>query len=111
MKSYLRGIFAEYYVSFYLRCCGFQILRRRYKTRVGEIDLIARKGRDLYFIEVKNHKHFLQEAIRLRQMSRIRCAAEVFMSKSVRDRDVVMHFYAAFVRGWRISLIEDDFLR
>ena len=32
---------------------GFQILERNYRCRVGEIDLIARDGRYLVFVEVK----------------------------------------------------------
>ena len=111
MKSYWRGLFSEYYVAFYLRCRGFYVIKHRYKTSVGEIDIIARKDNLICFFEVKNHRYFIQESIRPRQMSRIRRAAELFLLKSRRDRDSVVRFYAVLVRGWRIILIEDDFLR
>lgn len=111
MNTYWRGLFSEYYVAFYLVCRGFKIIKHRYKTRVGEIDIIARKDNLICFFEIKNHRYFIQESIRPRQMLRIRRAAEVFLSKSRRDHESVVRFYAAFVRGWRIILIEDDFLR
>lgn len=39
-------------------CCflvrkGFRVIERNYHTTVGEIDIIARKGDDIYFVEVK----------------------------------------------------------
>ena len=36
-----------------LRRCGYAILERRYRTRNGEIDIIARDGATLVFVEVK----------------------------------------------------------
>jgi putative endonuclease len=32
---------------------GYEILERRYRTRYGEIDIVARSGRSLVFVEVK----------------------------------------------------------
>lgn len=37
----------------YLKRKGFRILERNFRCRAGEIDLIAREGRSLVFIEVK----------------------------------------------------------
>jgi putative endonuclease len=36
-----------------LRRRGYAILARRYRTRVGELDIVARDGETLVFIEVK----------------------------------------------------------
>ena len=44
---------AEGAAELYLRAKGFEILERRYKTPVGEIDLIARDNSYLVFVEVK----------------------------------------------------------
>lgn len=35
---------------------GFRILERNYRCRLGEIDLVAEKGIDLFFIEVKSRR-------------------------------------------------------
>jgi putative endonuclease len=40
----------------YLREHGYQILERNYRCRFGEIDLIARDGRVLAFVEVKTRR-------------------------------------------------------
>ena len=43
----------ETVAALWLTCKGWQILERRARTPLGEIDIIARRGRVLAFIEVK----------------------------------------------------------
>lgn len=52
-KSHQFGIMAEAFAAFYLRMKGYKILAQRFKTPVGEIDLVARRGKIIAFIEVK----------------------------------------------------------
>lgn len=54
LGTYQKGLWAEGLAILYLFLHGYRILHWRYKTRVGEIDLIARRGGTLAFIEVKN---------------------------------------------------------
>jgi putative endonuclease len=37
----------------YLQAAGYRILARNYRTRLGEIDIVARDGDILVFVEVK----------------------------------------------------------
>ncbi len=37
----------------YLERCGFEVLARNYRCRYGEIDLVARDGPVVVFVEVK----------------------------------------------------------
>lgn len=37
----------------YLKAQGFEILQKNFSSRFGEIDLVAREGRYLVFVEVK----------------------------------------------------------
>lgn len=53
---YYQGILAEYWVQFYLHIFAYRCLYRRYRTPIGEIDLIMRRGKQLVFIEVKQRK-------------------------------------------------------
>ena len=48
-----RGHESEWLASVWLRLKGYQILARRLRTPVGEIDLIARRRRTIAFVEVK----------------------------------------------------------
>ena len=58
VRAYRSGIFAESLVALLLRLKGNRIVARRYKTPVGEIDLVALKGKRLAFVEVKRRKSF-----------------------------------------------------
>jgi len=48
-----RGRRAEWMAAWFLRLKGYRVLARRYRTPVGEIDLIVRRGRLIAFVEVK----------------------------------------------------------
>jgi len=48
-----QGLEAETSALRYLKGLGCSILERNYRSRRGEVDLIARKGGVIYFVEVK----------------------------------------------------------
>ena len=52
-KSLRRGHVSEYLAALSLILRGYRILAMRYRVRAGEIDIIARKGDVVSFIEVK----------------------------------------------------------
>jgi putative endonuclease len=62
---------------------SYHILAQRYKTKAGEIDLVARRGDHLAFVEVKQRKTQDEAAwsIAPRQQARIAVAAEVFLGE------------------------------
>ncbi len=51
--AYLFGLKAESLAAFLLRLKGYSILARRYAVAGGEIDIIARRGGSIAFVEVK----------------------------------------------------------
>lgn len=53
LKDYVFGFNAESKAVRYLEKNGFKILERNFHSRFGEIDIIATKGQNLHFIEVK----------------------------------------------------------
>ena len=55
-KAYRSGLFAETLTALLLRLKGQRIVAQRYRTPVGEIDLVALKGKRLAFIEVKRRE-------------------------------------------------------
>ena len=87
LKAYRRGWRGESIAALLLRLKGYRILARRHKTPVGEIDLVARRGRVLAFVEVKvradsgSGHGAVEEAITPRQRARIERAAAAFLSR------------------------------
>ncbi|MBX9977554.1 MAG: YraN family protein [Alphaproteobacteria bacterium] len=53
---YRSGKFYEKLAGFFLLLKGYKIIQYRYKTVVGEIDILACKGKTLIAVEVKGRK-------------------------------------------------------
>ena len=83
-KSYKFGIIAEIVAATYLRMCLYSVIYKRYKTKVGEIDLIAKRGKSLVFVEVKarKNKNTTHTALTKHQQNRITRTAELFIAKN-----------------------------
>lgn len=68
----------------FLRTLGFRILQRRFRTRRGEVDLIALEGGTLVFVEVKTRRTpgcgAPSEAVGGLKRSRILRAARVYLA-------------------------------
>ncbi len=81
-KSYKNGVIAELVAAIYLLLKGYRILERRYKTKVGEIDLIAKKGGFIVFCEIKYRPNIDSafESISQKQQGRILRAAEYYLN-------------------------------
>lgn len=60
---------------------GYKILGWRVKTPVGEIDLVARRGRALAFVEVKARRNLPEalDAVHGRNRSRVSRAAQYYI--------------------------------
>ncbi len=81
-RAYRAGRGAERLAAWWLRFKGYRIVATGYKTPVGEIDLIARRGRVLAFVEVKARPTMREaaDAISPRQQERIARASAWFLS-------------------------------
>ncbi len=80
INSYTIGLLSEFLIIIFLIFKGYKIIRWRYKTKLGEIDIIASKRKILYIIEVKYRKHNirLDNLIRPNQIRRIKHAYLLF---------------------------------
>ncbi|CUX18478.1 YraN family protein [Agrobacterium genomosp. 13] len=78
-----RGHAAEYWAALYLLLRGYRILAIRYRTRLGEIDLIARKKDVVAIVEVKarSSAEGAVDAVGWRSQQRIRAAADLWLSR------------------------------
>jgi putative endonuclease len=84
-----------------LRLKGFRIIARDFRVPVGEIDIIARKGRLLAFIEVKARQSAAEEVLTARQRKRIIRAAEAFMMTRPDLAGLDLSFDLMLVGRWR----------
>jgi putative endonuclease len=77
-QRHQRGLAAEFIAAALLMLKGYRILARRHRTRLGEIDLIAVRGKRLAFVEVKRRPTIEEatQSIGERQTQRISAAAE-----------------------------------
>lgn len=77
----------------YLKKQGYRILKKNYRTRVGEIDLIAEHKNVLVFIEVKSRTRAVLEhpfmAVTPKKQKKIAQTASCFLAENkVGDRDI-----------------------
>lgn len=81
-RTYQRGLQAETLAALWLQVKGYRILERRYKTPVGEIDLIVQKGNMIAFVEVKARatKDQALESLTSAMCRRIERAASYYIS-------------------------------
>jgi putative endonuclease len=76
------------------------------KTYVGEVDLVATRGRQLVFIEVKARKNGIYHGIvSENQQRRIVRAAEWFLSKNPKYANHDIRFDLVVVAPWSFPLI------
>ena len=80
---------AEAVAALWLRLKGWAILGRRVRTPVGEVDLIARRGRTLAFVEVKARSSAREAELALDdyRLRRVAAAAEALVHRYAREGD------------------------
>ena len=78
-----RGRWAEWLAMGWLLCKGYHLLDHRARTAAGEIDLVARRGEYLVFIEVKARSSVQAalDSIGSRQQGRITRAASIWRAR------------------------------
>jgi putative endonuclease len=84
-----RGRKAERRAAWWLRLHGWRILGERLRVPVGEVDLVARRGRTVAFIEVKwrDRAADLDLAIDQYRLRRVAAAAEMLGPRFAGPRD------------------------
>ncbi|MEC3912245.1 YraN family protein [Sphingobium sp. CR2-8] len=84
-----RGRQAERIAAWWLRLKGWQIVGRRMRTAAGEVDLVARRGAMLAFVEVKARGSAaeLDRSIDERRLARVARAAEILWHELAKPGD------------------------
>jgi putative endonuclease len=80
--AFALGLSAESRAAALLIAKGYRIVARRWRSGVGEIDIVARRRKTLVFVEVKARERLddAAEAVIFRQQRRIIAAAEAWLA-------------------------------
>ena len=98
------GLSAESRAAMLLIAKGYRIAARRWKTPFGEIDIVARRGRTLVFVEVKARERAAEaaDAVTDRSKRRIVAAAELWLAHNPDDARRDIRFDVILVTPGRI---------
>jgi len=101
ISAHKKGVLAEKEAVKHLIKTGHVILKERYKTKFGEIDVIAKKGDLIAFIEVKAHQSVEASlyAVTPKSRRRIEQSAMWFLSEFPQYNDYGMRFDVMVVKG------------
>jgi putative endonuclease len=108
MTSGSFGAVAETIAAVLLRLKGYQILARQHRSPrgigAGEIDIIAKRGRTLAFVEVKARANRTQalEALSFHQQGRIQRAALAYVSDHPAFSTFNLRFDLIAVAPWQL---------
>lgn len=99
VAAFRTGISAESRAAALLMAKGFRIVARRWKSPLGEIDIVARRGRLLIFAEVKARARLddAAESLTARQQRRIAAAAEAWLAAHAPENIQDIRFDAILV--------------
>lgn len=93
------GLSAESRAAGLLVAKGYRIVARRWRSPLGEVDIVARRGRNLIFVEVKARATTDDAAWALtpRQQARIIGGAEAWLAKNPHDAQSFIRFDVVLV--------------
>ncbi len=104
VAAFRLGLSAESRAAMLLIAKGYRIVARRWKSPFGEIDIVARRGHALVFVEVKAREHADEaaEAVTERAKRRIIAAAELWLAHHPDDGQRDIRFDVMLVTPGRI---------
>ena len=102
--AFARGLSAESREALLLMAKGYRIAARRWKSPVGEIDIVARRGNLLVLVEVKARAGFDEAAFAVTpyQRRRILSAARAWLARHPGGATCAMRFDVVLVVPWRL---------
>ena len=110
MTNYATGHEAEKIAADYLKTQGFKILELNWRTKYCEIDIVARKAKRIYLVEVKSRRSLAQgsgvEYITVKKLQQMRFAAEMWVSTQGWKGDYQLA--AISIDAGQVQLIEID---
>ncbi len=103
-RAQSKGHWSEWLAAAYLTCKGYRIVAMRYRTKLGEIDLVARKRDLIAIVEVKARRDVTVavDAVNYAAQRRIQNAADIWYSRQRDAAKLSIRFDIVAVRPWRM---------
>ncbi len=103
-RAYRLGHAAEWAAALWLMAHGYRLLARRYKTKLGEIDLIVKRGNIVAFVEVKARASLeaAEDAVTAAGERRIRNAADIWLARHPAAEGLTFRFDLLLIAPWRL---------
>ena len=103
LKALRRGSLAEYRAALSLLMKGYRIVAFRYRTKLGEIDIIARKGNLIACVEVKARRSLNDSVFAASELAqrRIRAASDLWLAKQPDFTRLSVRYDIISVIPWR----------
>jgi putative endonuclease len=104
IAAFRTGLSAETRAAAFLMAKGYRILAKRFRTRYGEIDIVARRRNLLTFVEVKARATLdaAAYAVTARQQARIIEAAQAWLVAHPEHADFELRFDAMLIAPRRL---------
>lgn len=113
MNNKQKGYLGESLAAAWLTVKGYRVLKRNYRTRLGEIDIIAKKAGYIIFVEVKLRFSTAmgkpREAVDYHKQRQIINTAKCFLSENgLYDNDI--RFDVIEINGFKITHLKNAFM-
>ena len=107
------GTAYEQLAADYLKAQGYEILEHNFRCGLGEIDLIARDGNYLVFVEVKYRSRsdcgYPSDAVNYKKQVRISNGAAYYLWKNYDSDQIWVRFDVVSIQGETVQLYKDAF--
>ena len=102
-RAQARGHWSEWLAAILLTLKGYRVVAMRYRTKMGEIDIIARKGDLAIMVEVKARRDVMAavNSVTPTAQRRISNASDIWLSKQRDAAKLSTRFDIIAVQPWR----------
>jgi len=100
-RAYLKGQWSEKIAAIYLRFKGYKVLKHRFKTPVGEIDLLVRRGKTLVAVEVKNRPTLEEASLALSTFQQRRIERALLYYLTGKSSPLDLRFDVVLISPWK----------
>jgi putative endonuclease len=97
------GHVSEWLAAASLVLKGYRIMKMRYKTKTGEVDIIARKGHLIVMVEVKARRTIEEafDAVTVTSQRRIENAGDLWLAQQKNPHLLSVRYDIIAVRPWK----------